>query len=197
MTLVLKAGGHWEPHPKGTFAATCIDVVDLGEVQTQYDGVTRMQHKLRLVFWSGHWSEPRNVDGEMRPMALTVSRRFTASLHEAAALRAFLRVWRGADLTDAKLNGGWNVEELVGVGAFLQVGHHEYQGKTYAHIDAALRLPKGSNPPGIPTGYVRVKDRDNIEEGEIGPERVVVTDALGTTSVRTADGEETDDGLPF
>jgi hypothetical protein len=144
-------GGSFTPAPEGQHRAVCCDVVDLGMVTSQWEGQTRTAHKVRLVF---QIDEPMD-DG--RPFM--VSQQFTLSLHEKAALRKFLEGWRGVAFTAQEL-AGFDVETLLGANALLQIIHaHKPDGKTFANINAVMRLPKGM-PKLAARDYVRVQDRE-------------------------------------
>lgn len=173
MAIIVSEGGSsrtFTPHPEGAYAATCVDVVDLGFVETTFG----TKHKLRIVFWAG---ENDTRDGEAVPQLLFST--FTASLHEKSNLRTFLQSWRGRPFTPEELEA-FDVESLIGAPAFVQVMHRTVGDKTYANITSIMRLPKGQAAPGTPPDFVRFKDREQEPEAE-------------TPKPSTAD----DDDLPF
>ena len=160
MSLIVKEneGGNYTPHPEGQFSAVCVDVQDLGwEHSVKFN---KTQYKLRLVFFCGEWTE-REWEGQKRKVPLTVSKKFTASLHEKSALRPFAKSWRGADFSEDELRGGFDFERMCGAGALVQVGHFQYDGGTYAGIDSIMRLRDKKDAPAIPSEYMRLKDRDD------------------------------------
>lgn len=149
-------------HPEGQYGATCIDVVDLGMQELTWQGVTKEKHRIFLRFFCGEWFE--DDEGEMQPLWL--DRYFTLSLHENSALRPFLENWRGRKFSPEELKG-FNVAKLLHAPAYVQVGHEVKQdGSERANIDSIMRLPKNMDAPGVPEGYIRVKDRDPEEERE-------------------------------
>lgn len=154
--IIASAGGaaNIPPHPEGQFPATCIDVVDLGMVETTWQGSKRMKHKILIRFFCGEW-----FDTEEGQRPLWVDQRFTLSLHENSGLRPFLETWRGQKFTEDELRG-FNVAKLLHAHAFLQLSHNRTPERTYTNIDSIIRLPKSlGEGPGVPQGYVRVKDR--------------------------------------
>lgn len=159
-------GGNFEPHPEGSFNAVCVDVYDAGVVQTQYGP----KHKIRIYFFCGEWTKP-NDKGERFPML--VSEQFTATLSEKGNLRPFLERWRGQKFTAQELKA-FDVEKLIGAPAFVQVTHNPDGDKTWANIDAALKLPKGSEAPAIPADFERRHEREARKLAENGgdPESV-------------------------
>lgn len=151
MGLLLKESGDFKLVPAGQYGAACVDVVDLGIIKTTYDGREKQVHKCRIVF------ELDEVDVDTgKP--LYVSRQFTVSLSEKASIRAFLESWRGKVFTADELKG-FDTENLIGVGAVVQIIHADKNGKTYDNINSIMKPMKGT-PWYEPKGtYLRVQDR--------------------------------------
>lgn len=152
-------------HPADQYGAVCIDIIDLGKVKTEFNNKVKFQHKIVIRFWCGEYNE----EGE----PLFVGERFTLSLHEKAALRPFLEAWRGKRFTAEELNG-FDIENLIGAHALIQVSHATRGEKTYANIDSIMKLPKGSEQIMPLADYVRVCDRPREDsthepEGQHGP----------------------------
>ncbi len=144
------SGTKFAPAPAGTHAAVCCDVVDLGVVETTWQGQTKRKHMVR-VYWQ--LAEPRD-DGK----PFLVTKRYTLSLHEKAALRHDLESWRGRAFTDAEAER-FDVEALISVGCYLNVMHKKgTNGDTFANVAAIMPLPKGMQKPDI-RDYTRVIDR--------------------------------------
>ena len=149
MAIYAKAGASFKPAPTGTHAAVCVDVVDLGEIKVEYQGKTKTQHKIKIV-----WQiEELRDDGE--PFRL--QKRYTLSLHEKSSLRKDLESWRGRGFTDEELQG-FDVEALLSKAALVNVLHRQVEGSTYANVSAVMKLPKGM-PALSPVNYVREIDR--------------------------------------
>ena len=92
-----------------------------------------------------------------------VQKRYTLSLHEKAGLRKDLESWRGKPFSDTELQG-FDVENLLGVAAMLNIVHAVVQGSTFANIASIMRLAKGMQAPTV-RDYVRVCDRPTEEAG--------------------------------
>lgn len=139
-----KSGGDFDPVPAGTHMAICWRVVDLGTQATTFQGKEREARKVLLS-----WEMPEETyehEGETRPM--TISQRYTFSMHEKAALRRDLEAWRGRKFMDEDFGpGGFNIKKLLGVGCFLSIVHNEKDGKTYANINSVSKLPKNTAAP--------------------------------------------------
>ncbi len=143
MSLTVSEGatGTYTPPEAGTFTARCIGLIDLGTQTTTYEGETKAAHKL-LVQFELTDTDNRRIDGS----AHIVSKRFTASLHAKAALRAFLEAWRGRPFTPEELRG-FDLKTLLGVPCLLGIVHTSKDGRTYANISSCMRLPKGMPAP--------------------------------------------------
>jgi hypothetical protein len=137
----------FETPPEGVFPARCYRLVDLGTVAGDWQGKPTHNRKVLVSF------ELLGEDGGMsdgRPFA--VSRRFTLSLAEKSALRAFIGQWRGKPFTPAELQGGFDIHKLLGAPALLTVAHVERGGRVYANVQGVSALPKGYPcPPGVNT----------------------------------------------
>lgn len=141
----------FEAHPEYDGQAVCVDVTPLKKTQSAYGE----KETFRIVF------ETTELRQNGSPYLL-FSRSFTPSLHEKAALRAFLKQWFGRDLTTAEQNE-FDTESLIGRPARVSVLHSEYNGTVYANI--GLIRPDKSGEPLKPSGkYVRQKDRQNNDE---------------------------------
>jgi len=143
-------GGDFTPCPGGSHIAICVDVVDLGLVETSYSGKSKKVHKIRVVWQTGE----KRDDGKPH----YVGRRYTLSLHERSSLRKDLEAWRGRSFTEEELEG-FDVERLLGAAALLSVVQQARDGSVYANINAIMRPPKGTSSPALDTTYVRVCNR--------------------------------------
>jgi len=138
MVLQCKDSGDFKPHPEGIHPALCVDVMDLGLVETEFQGQKKMVNKVKLVFES----EQRGEDGK----AYTVSKNFTASLHPKAKLAEFLGKWRGRPVTPGETI---DLAKLIGASCTLVISHQQnMSGKTYAAIDAVSKPTKKVAPSG-------------------------------------------------
>jgi hypothetical protein len=154
ITMKLSASGSttpFEAHPEYDGQAVCVDVTPLKKTQSTYGE----RETFRVVF------ETSQLRQNGSPFLL-FSRSFTPSLHEKAALRAFLKQWFGRDLTTAEQNE-FDTESLIGRPARVSVVHNDYNGTTYANI-GLIRADKSGEPLKPSGKYVRQKDRQNNDE---------------------------------
>src|SRR5215468_7590781 len=134
MSLVLesKAGGDFKPHVEGIHPAVCVDVIDLGLVESEFQGQKRLVNKVRLFFET----EQRNEEGKN----CVISKTFTASLHPKAKLADFLGKWRGRPIVPGE---SVDLAKLIGANCTLVISHQQNMvGRTYASIDAVSKPTK-------------------------------------------------------
>lgn len=132
LTLTCKDSGDFKPHPEGIHPAICVDVMDLGLVETDFQGQKKMVNKVKLTFES----EATTEDGKR----CTVSKNFTASLHPKAKLADFLGKWRGRPVAPGE---SIDLQKLIGANCTLVISHQKnLSGKTYASIDAVSKPTK-------------------------------------------------------
>lgn len=141
MILTDTGGAAFTPCPAGSYLARCVQLIDLGTQTSNFEGQTKRSRKV-LIAWEILDDECRRDDGQ--PFIL--SKRFTQSLHEKAALRKTLASWRGRDFTPVELKG-FDLGTVLGKDAFLSVIHTDKEGKTFANIAAVMRPPKGMTCP--------------------------------------------------
>jgi len=136
--------------PEGTFAAVCVDVIDLGMVSNRFDPDQPDRQMVRFVW------QIDEQDNTGKPYMLKQD--YTASLHEKAKLRKALEGWRGRAFTPTELFG-FDTETCIGTGCLLNVVHNTgSRGGTFANVGGVMKLAKGMRAP-TPVDYVRVKDR--------------------------------------
>ena len=138
LILTCKESGDFKPHPEGIFPAVCVDVMDLGLVETDFQGVKKMVNKVKITFES----EAKTDDGK----PCTVFRSFSASLHPKSNLSTFLSKWRGRPVAPGETIG---LDKLIGASCTLVISHQKnLAGKTYASIDAVSKPTKKVAPSG-------------------------------------------------
>ena len=169
--------------PEGTFAAVCVDEIDLGKVKTSFNGEERERNMVRIL-----WQiDEEDKDGK----PFMVRQDYTASLDEKAKLRKHLQAWRGRAVTPAELVG-FDMENVVGSGCMISIVHAQgRKGGTFANVEGVMKLPKGVVAPTV-RGYVRMKDR-------IAEEPTVQRDSRRAPEYQPPDFNQgiTDDDVPF
>jgi hypothetical protein len=139
--MIISASQTFESAPAGVHTARLYRLVDLGTQTGDYQGKPTKARKLLLSFEL--LGDERMQDGK----PFTISRRFTASLGEKAALRAFINQWRGRALSEDEIRAGYDVKKLLGASCLLNATESERDGKTYMNIASVMPLPKGMPKP--------------------------------------------------
>ncbi len=138
--IAADSGSNFKLVPPGNHIARCYRMIDLGTQPVEREGVTKLQHKIRIG-WELHGVDDDGnplVQDDGRPM--TVTKQYTLSLGKVATLRADLESWRGRPFTDEELRG-FDIGKLLNVYCMLQVIHNASNGKTYANIASISKVP--------------------------------------------------------
>lgn len=142
--------------PTGSHLAICYGIVDLGTQSYVYQGEQKANKMLRLLF------ELHGEDAEGQPLTLddgrplSISQRYTKSLHENSKLRQHIVSWRGGkDLTPEELGQmpgktGYNIRGLIGKHCMLTIKHSIKADKTWANIDTITQVPAVIRKLGLP-----------------------------------------------
>jgi hypothetical protein len=142
MSLIAKdpGGTNYEPVPEGVFQAICYGIYDLG---TQYnERWNKTAHRV-IVAWEIPDSRIElEKDGKKLNLPRGISKEYTLSLHEKAALRKDLQNWRGRTFTKEEL-AGFDLANVLKANCMLQVLHATKDEKTYANVAAIMPLMKG------------------------------------------------------
>jgi hypothetical protein len=163
---------NFTPCPEGFHHAVCCDVVDLGEVDTDFG----RKWRVRLV-WQINKTDPA------RGRRFDAVKTFTNSLHPRANLRADLEMWRGRKFTEGEAKD-FDLERLIGANAMIEVQHNTSEsGDTYANV-RAIEPVQADAPRLTPLNYVRAKDRTKPNGG---------APAAPTTATASRD----EDNVPF
>lgn len=151
----------YTPAPEGLHQAVCVDVEDLGPVETQwgYKPMVKVRWQLDQTYLDEESQEQKRY---------VATARYNLTLNEKSNLRKHLEAWRGKKFTAEELKG-FDLEKLIGVNCQLQIIHHIADGgRTFANVQAIVPLGKGMTKI-HPENYVRMKDRANKDE-QLDPE---------------------------
>jgi hypothetical protein len=146
--------GNFKRVPAGVFIARCYSLIDLGTQVTTGQYGTKEQHQIRLsweLFGEDESGEPLTIDVEGKLMPLTISKKYTVSLHEKASLRRDLAAWRGKDFSDEEAKA-FDVSKLIGAYCMINCTESESGGKTYSNVGGITPLPgalKNAKPAAV------------------------------------------------
>jgi hypothetical protein len=87
---------------------------------------------------------------------LSIAKSFTLTLAEKSTLRKDLQMWRGRDFTAEELRG-FELKNVLGAWAMLNVTHTESNGKTYTNIAGVNPVPANMKKAGLPNGVNELK----------------------------------------
>ncbi len=127
---ILVSSKTYMPPPEGLHQAACVDVVDLGMVDSQFG----RKHRVRVYFELDKQTESGR--------SFIISKTYTLSLHEKSTLHKDLRSWRSRAFSPDELKG-FDLEKLVGVPCQLFVNHVERDGTVYGNVTAIMKAEKG------------------------------------------------------
>ena len=147
----------YTPCPAGSYPAKCVGLIDLGTQTSTFEAETKSARKV-LVSFEITDPETRRADGT----PFVVSKRFTLSKHEKAALRGFLTAWRGRDFTPEEIKR-FDLVAVLGADCLLSlVNTTKPDGKTFTNISGAMRLPRGMAAPAgeMPLQHFDLTDPD-------------------------------------
>lgn len=156
--LILKKGGNFMPAPEGVHDAVCVDVVDLGWIEVNWQGKISKSHKIRIA-WELDKEMPKDENGESKGRFI-VTGRYTFSMDKKSNLRKMLKSWRGRDFTKEEMDG-FDLEKIIGVPCQIVVSHNDKDGTTYANIESVIKA--GKEKLSASGKYKRVKDREGYE----------------------------------
>ena len=164
MAIKPQSNGTYTPAPEGVHDAVCCDVADLGVVETTWQGETKSQHKVRIV-----WQLATKME-DGRPFS--IGRRYGLTLHEKSSLFRDLKTWFGKAPPD-----NFDLEKLIGQNCQIVVVHNERDGSTYANVQSVLKAGKAKLK--VDPDFVRFKDREPKPALAVAASRNTTTDADG------------------
>lgn len=156
MPLVAKDSGDFVTVPAGMHLARCYRIVDLGTQRSEYMGKEKYLPKVMIQF-EVHGEDDRGnplLTQDGRP--LSIAKSFTLTLAEKSTLRKDLQMWRGRDFTVDELRG-FELKNVLGAWAMLNVTHTESNGKTYTNIAGINPVPANMKKAGMPQGVNELK----------------------------------------
>lgn len=128
----------------GTTQAVCCGVWDLGMQESTYNGETKTRRKI-VIAWE--LAQSINVPtSEYDGQPYMLSKTYTLSLYENAALKKDLESWRGRAYTQEEITTGINIEKLYGINCLLGITHQQGfkdPSRTFANVSAILPPTKG------------------------------------------------------
>jgi hypothetical protein len=99
------SGASYQTLPSGTYTGICINIIDLGTQENNFDKNNIKYNKNIRI----RWETPLETfdiekDGEKKEIPFTVSMDYTLSLSDKAKFRKHLEGWRGKAFSDDELS---------------------------------------------------------------------------------------------
>lgn len=136
---ITKKADNWELPGEGQHVAVLTGVADLGITKTKWGDKDRAELQFAL--------EQTGSDGQ----PLTVKVRVTKSLFKKASLSMFVEALVGCPTSEIPLGSTVELADLVGRSCLLIIQHHtSTDGRQWANVISALRLPAGTSPIPLP-----------------------------------------------
>ncbi len=133
----VSSGGNFEPAPAGPQVGVCYRLIDLGT--TYSERWQKSQHNILIG-----WELAETMDnGE----PFIVQKRYSLSMHEKASLRRDIEAWYGKPFASDVQASTFNLPEILGKAALLNVRHDDRDDRTYANVAGIMPLPKGTTAP--------------------------------------------------
>lgn len=166
--MELKTQKPFEVPDAGLFLGTIIDVVDLPQQKTMFNGIVTFKDRLRIMWVLTKTDNTPALDSEGKPFRIVQS--YNASLHEKSALFAIVRQILNA--APPLLQKSEDLAALL-IGRSSQIfitkdPDRNNPQKFYANVKGLSPLSPGQVPPPIPQGFVRHKDRPQTTAGPNG-----------------------------
>lgn len=136
--------GNFKRVPVGVFIGRCYSLIDLGTQTATGAYAGKDAHKIRIsweLFGEDDEGNPLTINVDGKEIPLTISKKYTLSLHEKANLRHDLAAWRGKDFTEEEAKA-FDVSKLVGHYCMINVTTSDTNGKTYSNVGGITPLPR-------------------------------------------------------
>ena len=138
---------NFTPIEPGSYIARCYSMVEIGTIETEYNGEKKKQKKVCLT-----WELPEELavfNEEKGPEPYAVSKTYTLSMHEKSTLRKDLESWRGKAYTEEEARRV-DITRLLGQPCIVSVVHQAGKAdpnKTFVTVSSISKLMKGQKCP--------------------------------------------------
>jgi hypothetical protein len=148
--VTTNAGKEFEKPQSGTYHGVLADIVDLGQVTTSFQGVTKVQEMFRFIW-------VLNVNGK-DGQPLSVTQRFGKNLHEKSNLyKSVKQIIGGAPPATIDLS------KLIGVTRQLFILTETNPQGTFANVQGIAPAAAGVTVQ-VPQGFVRDQNKPVAEQ---------------------------------
>ena len=147
-----KVGSDRELAPTGSHRAVLYKLVNLGTLETEWEGKKKMSHKIRLIWeLSDEVLEYEYDDKETgqkvkKSGPFAVGGKYTYSLGDNSRLLPVVQGMLGTNLTEDE-RWTFDAQKLLGMPCLVTVIHDEYEGTKFAKVASVTSLPKAMAKP--------------------------------------------------
>jgi hypothetical protein len=194
--------------PAGNYIARAFSMIEIGTVNEQYMGESKIQKKVRIG-----WELPTELkvfSKENGEQPLVISKEYTLSMNEKSNLRKDLKSWRGKDFSEDEARS-FDITKLLGAPCMLNIIHNQSKSdptKVYEQISGITSVPKGMKvPPQINATVMLSYDNWNQDEFDRLPDfiKIKMQGSLEYTTMKNGQKNvvysepvsEVEDDLPF
>lgn len=159
-----KSTKEYEKPETGMYHGVLADIVDLGNVTTQFKGEVKVQHMVRFVWVLDTLGKDKNRYPETFGKPLQATQRFNLSLHEKANMYKTVKQILNAPPPVSETNPDYDIEQLIGSvrKIFILRELSEDGKKDYPNVQGVSAADPGVNVS-VPQGFVRAKFRDKAK----------------------------------
>lgn len=150
--VLVKETVGYEIPPEGIHQAVCVDIINLGEVETKFGIKPQVSIVFQLECEGGY----RRTDSQR----FEIRRIFNPTLTGSSTLKKFLEQWRGKSFDKAELEG-FQLAKLHKKNAQIQVIHKEGEKGMFANIVSIQPHNLKLGTPIAPENYVRRIKRED------------------------------------
>jgi len=135
----------------GSYLGRCFSIIDLGHQTVNFiengQPSAKQQHKAMISFelFGEDSNGPLEIDGK----PLVINKKYTFSMNEAARLRLDIESWKGKKLVKG-VDLPFDMKAMLDKWAMVNVVHNQWNGKTYANLDALSQVPSMIVKAGFP-----------------------------------------------
>jgi hypothetical protein len=152
--MIIEKTSDFKPVPAGLHLARCYRIIDLGTQRSEFDGIVKMQKKIKIV-WEVHGKDEDGtptVTEKNEPMI--VSKDYTFSWDDKANLKIDLQSWRGKPFTTEEQER-FVMKSILDKWCMINIVHKNRKtgGGVYANISTVLPVLPIYKEQGMPKGH--------------------------------------------
>lgn len=132
--------------PAGTHVARCVQIIDQGTQEVNYEGKVKNQAKIFILYELPlKMDQFEDKDGNMKELPFAAVKTYTNSLYEQSALYKHLSAWLGQPFVEEPES--FSYSQIMSRPCMVTVVHNTVKDKTYANIASVTALPDGMECP--------------------------------------------------